>query len=103
MLRDAPILIGNGGFVSEPDETGIVEDRLRDRPTHWNRGYATEAAAALVRLAFEAGATAVIAHSLAETNASNAVMRKLGMTFVGRSPPTRSAPSGAGGSERPTS
>lgn len=82
VLRDAPILIGNGGFVSEPDETGTVEIGYEIAPTHWNRGYATEAAAALVRLAFEAGATAVIAHSLAETNASNGVMRKLGMTFI---------------------
>ena len=50
---------------------------------YWKHGYATEAAAGLIDCAFGAGAKAVIAHSLAEPNASNAVMRKLGLRFCG--------------------
>lgn len=81
LARSEPLLIGNGGFVSEPDSQGIVEIGYEIAPAFRNQGYATEAAGAMVRLAFEAGALAVIAHSLAEINASNAVMRKIGMRF----------------------
>lgn len=80
--KDEPVLVGNGGFVSEPDDNGVVEIGYEIAPSCWNMGYATEAAGALVHCAFDAGAAAVIAHSLADTNASNAVMRKLGMRFV---------------------
>jgi len=83
LARQGPMLVGNGGFVSEPDASGTVEIGYEIAPALWNCGYATEAAAALVSRAFEAGANSVIAHSLAETNASNAVMRKIGMQFSG--------------------
>jgi RimJ/RimL family protein N-acetyltransferase len=86
ILRSAPILVGNGGFVSEPDEAGKVEIGYEIAPTYWSKGYATEAAGALIQSAFESGAASVIAHSLAETNASNAVMRKIGMKFAGERP-----------------
>jgi len=81
--RTQPRLIGNGGYVGAPDAEGVVEIGYEIGPEHQNAGYATEAAGAMVAAAFMAGAGAVIAHSLAETNASNAVMQKLGMRFDG--------------------
>jgi RimJ/RimL family protein N-acetyltransferase len=74
-------LIGNGGYVGAPSADGVVEIGYEIGPEHQGRGFATEAAGAMVTAAFAAGAQAVIAHSLAETNASNAVMQKLGMRF----------------------
>ena len=79
--RDSCALIGNGGFVSSPDTTGTVEIGYEIAPEFRDQGYATEAAGALVEIAREAGARAVIAHSLPFPNPSNAVMRKLGMTY----------------------
>ena len=54
-------------------------------PEHRNRGFATEATRAMIDYAFahaDARVAAVVAHTLAETNASNAVLRKAGMSFV---------------------
>jgi RimJ/RimL family protein N-acetyltransferase len=80
--RATPTLIGNGGFVSPPDRDGVVEIGYEIAPEFRGRGLATEAARALMDIALGAGAKAVIAHSLPVPNASNAVMRKLGMAFV---------------------
>lgn len=76
-------LIGNGGYVGPPDANGVVEIGYEIGPEHRGKGFATESAAAMVGTAFDAGAKAVTAHSLAESNASNTVMRKLGMRFDG--------------------
>lgn len=76
-------LVGNGGFVSSPDPAGTVEIGYEIAPEFRNQGFASEAGAALLDIAREAGAQAVIAHSLPVLNPSNAVMRKLGMTFAG--------------------
>ncbi len=81
--RWEPRLIGNGGYAGAPDAEATVEIGYEIGPEHQGLGYATEAAEAMVAAAFAAGARAVIAHSLAEINASNAVMRKLGMRFDG--------------------
>lgn len=83
VLRDELKLIGNGGYVGAPDAEGVVEIGYEIGPEYQGKEFATEAAGAMVAGAFEAGARAVIARSLAETNASNAVMRKLGMRFDG--------------------
>ncbi len=85
--RDEPRLIGNGGYVGAPDADGVVEIGYEIGKEHQGQGFATEAAGAMVAAAFEGGAKAVIAHSLAETNASNAVMLKLGMRFDGELEP----------------
>lgn len=83
LLRDTPVLVGNGGFVGPPDAGGVVEIGYEIAPALRGIGYATEAARCMVDYAFANGAQTVIAHSLAETNASNAVMRKLGMRLAG--------------------
>jgi len=83
LLRSEPKLVGNGGYVGAPDAGGVVEIGYEIGREHQGQGFATEAAGAMVATAFETGAKAVIAHSLAGTNASNAVMQKLGMRFDG--------------------
>ena len=78
-------LVGNGGFTGDPDDSGVVEIGYEIAPEHQNRGFATEAARAMIGYAFahaEARVAAVVAHTLAETNASNAVLRKVGMSCV---------------------
>ena len=76
-------LVGNGGFAGDPDDSGVVEIGYEIAPEHQNRGFATEAARAMIGYAFaHEEVTAVVAHTLAETNASNAVLRKAGMSFA---------------------
>ncbi len=77
------VLVGNGGFKGAPDETGTVEMGYEIAPEYWNRGYATEAVRGLIDYAFtHKPVNAVIAHTLAEKNASNRVLQKVGMTFI---------------------
>ena len=77
-------LVGNGGFTGGPDDSGTVEIGYEIAPEHRNRGFATEAARAMIDYAFaHEEVRAVVAHTLAETNASNSVLRQVGMTFVG--------------------
>jgi ribosomal-protein-alanine N-acetyltransferase len=77
-------LVGNGGFTGEPDDSGVVEIGYEIAPEHRNRGFATEAARAMIDYAFaHEEVRAVVAHTLAETSASNSVLRKVGMRFVG--------------------
>lgn len=81
--RDRPQLVGNGGFVGPPDDRATVEIGYEIAPEFRDSGYATEAAAVLVGLAFANGVVAVAAHSLPWPNASTTVMQKLGMQRVG--------------------
>jgi RimJ/RimL family protein N-acetyltransferase len=77
-------LVGNGGFTGKPDDSGAVEIGYEIAPEHRNRGFATAAARAMIDYAFaHEEVRAVVAHTLAETNASNSVLRKVGMKFVG--------------------
>jgi RimJ/RimL family protein N-acetyltransferase len=80
-------LVGNGGFAAPPSDTGEVEIGYEIAPFFQNRGYATAAATSLAELAFaRAEVRAVVAHTLAQENASNAVLKKIGMTLVAELP-----------------
>lgn len=75
-------LVGSGGFHGAPDESGSVEIGYEIATEYWNRGYATAAVKQLIDFAFvHPEVTAVTATTLGETNASNRVLQKLGMTF----------------------
>lgn len=75
-------LVGNGGFKGPPNGQGEVEIGYEVAPAFRNQGWATAAVSRLLVLAFTRPETrAVVAHTLAETNPSNAVLRKAGMTF----------------------
>lgn len=77
------VLVGNGGFKSRPDESGTVEIGYEIASEYWNRGFATEATQRMIDYAFaDEEVRAVIAHTLAEINASNRVLQKVGMKFI---------------------
>lgn len=76
-------LVGNGGFKGPPDEAGMVEIGYEIASEHWGRGFATEAVCRLIDFAFSHQQVNVVtAHTLAEKNASNRVLQKVGMKFV---------------------
>jgi RimJ/RimL family protein N-acetyltransferase len=80
-------LVGNGGFAAPPNEFGEVEIGYEIAPAFQNNGYATAAASALSELALSrAEVSAVVAHTLAQENASNAVLKKVGMSMVAELP-----------------
>ena len=77
--------VGTCGFKGPPDTNGTVEIAYGVSPAHQNRGYATEAAVALVHFAFaDTRVRVVCAHTLAETNASARVLVKSGFSPVGQ-------------------
>ncbi|MBD2113216.1 MULTISPECIES: GNAT family N-acetyltransferase [Cyanophyceae] len=77
------VLVGNGGFKGPPDRSGTVEIGYEIAADYWNRGFATEAAQGMIDYAFaQREVQTVIAHTLAEENASNRVLQKVGMRYV---------------------
>ena len=69
--------VGMCAFKGPPDAQGIVEIAYGIAPAHQGKGYATEAAAALVEFAFTSGQVRLIcAHTAAEANASTRVLAK---------------------------
>ena len=77
-------VIGSAGFKGPPDAAGMVEIAYGVVPSVEGRGYATEAAGALVRFAAADRRVRVIrAHTLPELNASTRVLRKCGFVHIG--------------------
>jgi RimJ/RimL family protein N-acetyltransferase len=74
---DTGAVIGACGFKGPPDAEGMVEIAYGFAPAHQNKGYATEAAKALVQFArADALVRVVRAHTLEEANASARVLVK---------------------------
>ena len=77
------VLVGDGGFKGPPDNSGTVEIGYEIAPAYRSRGFATEAAQGLMAFAFShEEVKAVMAHTLAQVNASNTVLQKVGMQFI---------------------
>jgi [ribosomal protein S5]-alanine N-acetyltransferase len=77
------VLVGSGGFYGQPDATGCVEIGYEIATEYWNRGYANQAVQKMVEFAFaHQQVETVMAHTLAEPNASNKVLKKIGMNFI---------------------
>jgi RimJ/RimL family protein N-acetyltransferase len=75
--------VGQCGFKGPP-KAGVVEIAYCIEPDFEGRGYATEAARALVAIAFASPEVrTVIAHTIAATNASSRVLQKAGFRNVG--------------------
>ena len=74
---DDGALVGFGGFKGEPCN-GEVELGYAVAPARRDRGIATSVVEQLVARACTAGVQVVTAHTLAEENASTAVLRKCG-------------------------
>jgi len=82
--RESGEVIGSAGFKGPPDENGMVEIAYGIVPSYQGRGYATEAAMALLAFAFGSGRVSLVrAHTIAETNASTRVLTKCGFESVG--------------------
>lgn len=82
--REEGAVIGNAAFKGHPDGNGMVEIAYGIVPGHQGRGYATEAAAALVGFAFRHDPVRrVWAHTLPAANASARVLAKCGFTKLG--------------------
>jgi [ribosomal protein S5]-alanine N-acetyltransferase len=76
---DAAEVVGLGGYTGPPAD-GVVEIGYSVAPGRRGRGHATAAARAWIDSARARGATAVIAHTLAEENPSTSVLRRCGFT-----------------------
>jgi ribosomal-protein-alanine N-acetyltransferase len=82
--RDESRVIGSAGFKGPPDEDGIVEIAYGIAPGYQGRGFATEAARALVAFALErVDVTGIRAHTMPENGASSHVLAKCGFERVG--------------------
>jgi RimJ/RimL family protein N-acetyltransferase len=79
VLQRDQTLVGNGGFKGKPNDEGWVEIGYEIAPGYRNQGLATEFAMALIDFALASpNVTGICAHTLAEENASCAVLRKCG-------------------------
>lgn len=77
-------VIGSAGFKGPPDDTGTVEIAYGIVPSREGQGYATEAAAALVRFAFTHDKVRLVrAHTLPVSNPSTRVLQKCGFRHTG--------------------
>ena len=82
--RASGIVIGSCGYRSPPDPEGVVEIAYGVEPDYQGRGYATEAARALVDFAFSNdGVRLIRAHTLRGNGASARVLTKCGFEQVG--------------------
>jgi ribosomal-protein-alanine N-acetyltransferase len=77
-------VIGNASFTGPPDAAGVVEIAYGIVPKYEGRGYATEAAQALITYARDdARVRTILAHTLPARNASTRVLEKCGFQRVG--------------------
>ena len=84
MHRASAANIGSCGYKGPPNPNGMVEIAYGVDPDHQGKGYATEAAMALVDYALlDSSVRVVWAHTLREANASTRVLTKCGFRFVG--------------------
>src|SRR5262245_20045188 len=78
------LVIGMASFKGPPTEEGLVEIAYGIAPGYQGRGFATEAAQALVEYAVGSGRVRLVrAHTLPTTNASTRVLEKCGFQRVG--------------------
>jgi ribosomal-protein-alanine N-acetyltransferase len=78
--------IGCCGFKGNPDEKNEVEISYHTWESYEGRGFATAMAHQMFRLAenAEPGVKSVIAHTLAEENASTSILKKCQFRFAGQ-------------------
>jgi RimJ/RimL family protein N-acetyltransferase len=82
--REEERVIGTAAFKGPPSDDGVVEIAYGIAPSYEGRGYATEAAKALVAFALErVDVTSIRAHTKPENNASGRVLSKSGFHHVG--------------------
>lgn len=78
------LMIGMCGFAAPPDSDGVVEIGYGIAPSYQGKGYASEAAQALVDFASRDPRVRMIrAHTLMQTSASSRVLEKCGFKKTG--------------------
>lgn len=83
-LKDSDLLIGGCGIRCEAPESSVSNLGWAINPEFQNKGYATEAARALIGFGFkQLGLAVIVATCDARNTASFKVMEKLGMKRVG--------------------
>jgi len=81
--RDSGAVVGTCAFKGPPTE-GMVEIAYGVEPEEQGKGFATEAARALVAYALTFGEVRLVsAHTLPESNASTRVLEKCGFRRIG--------------------
>src|SRR5262245_54069451 len=82
--RVSAAVIGSCGYKGPPDSDGVVEISYGTDSDHRGKGYATEAARALVTYAFGDSRVRVVrAHTIEKANASTRVLTKCGFRDIG--------------------
>jgi ribosomal-protein-alanine N-acetyltransferase len=82
--RASESAVSSCAFKGPPDAGGVVEIAYGTDPDHRGRGFATEAAGALARFAFDSGRVQVVrAHTRLDGDASMRVLAKCGFRRVG--------------------
>ena len=82
--RSTEAVVGSCGFKGPPTADRMVEIAYGVAADHQSRGYATEAAEALVAYAFSSGEVRVVrAHTFSDANASTRVLEKCGFRRIG--------------------
>lgn len=83
ILKTTNSVIGTGGYKGKPDLSNCVEIGYEIAPAYRQCGYGLEFAQALILDAFQnRQVDQIIAHTLAEKNASTAILIKCGMEFI---------------------
>jgi RimJ/RimL family protein N-acetyltransferase len=83
-LRDECKVIGGCGYKGPPDTDNAVEIAYIIAPDYRGRGFAREAAAALLRRGFESSSIKTVrAHTLPEENASTHILTRCGLRNIG--------------------
>lgn len=82
VLRETGAVVGTAAYKGPPAD-GTVEIAYAIDAPHRGRGYAKEAAQALVRYAAGEGVAIVLAHTLPEASASTSVLTASGFTKLG--------------------
>lgn len=81
---DTGVTVGQCGFKGPPDSDGMVEIAYGVASNQESKGYATEAARALVAYALSVEQVKLVrAHTLPASNASKRVLAKCGFQFMG--------------------
>jgi ribosomal-protein-alanine N-acetyltransferase len=85
VTREPRAVVGSAGFVGKPGENGDLELGFGTASRYRKRGYATEAASALVAWGLgQRGVNRVVAECAPDNLASIRVLEKIGMTRRGR-------------------
>lgn len=82
--RSSGLVVGNCAFKGPPDAGGVVEVAYGIDPAYQGRGFATQAANALVGFAFASGKVRLVsAHTRPDNSSSARVLAKCGFTRGG--------------------